>query len=217
MLYADLTKPLANRRNLALAAYWCCCVLVFLASDISRADGDLIDTAAAPAPHPAYPGAYVEISKSEQALRLRRGKIVYKEYPIAFGRGDRGAKEIVGDKKTPEGIYRVVGVNESEKFHLFLRLNYPNVKDAFLGLKNKTISRREFDAIIAALKSGRLPPQNTALGGAIGIHGVGAENEKTLKIHANMNWTEGCVALTNSEVTELSQLIHIGTEVVIKP
>ena len=164
-----------------------------------------------------YPGAYIEIVKSEQRLRLKHGDTVFKEYPIAFGRGDRGSKERLGDKKTPEGIYRIAGVNDSERFYLFLRLNYPNVKDAFYGLKNKIIDRAQFDAIIDALKRGQLPPQNTALGGAIGIHGVGAENAKKLKIHANMNWTEGCIALTNSEVTELSRLVSISTEVVIKP
>ena len=163
------------------------------------------------------PGTYIEVLKSEQVLRLRHGENVFKEFPIAFGRGDRGPKERLGDKKTPEGIYRIVGMNESDRFHLFLRLNYPNVKDAFYGLKNKIISQQQFDAIIGALKRGRLPPQNTPLGGAIGIHGVGAENGKTLKIHANMNWTEGCIAVTNAEIRELSQLIRIGTEVVIKP
>ena len=163
------------------------------------------------------PGMYIEVLKSDQILRLRHGTDVFREYPIAFGRGDRGPKERIGDNKTPEGIYRIVGVNQSERFHLFLRLNYPNVKDAFYGLKNKLISRTEFDSIINALKRGRLPPQDTALGGAIGIHGVGMENGKTLKIHANMNWTEGCIAVTNAEINELSQLVRIGTEVVIKP
>ena len=161
--------------------------------------------------------AYIEVLKSEQILRLRHGDKIFKEFPIAFGRGDRGPKERLGDKKTPEGIYRIVGMNQSDRFHLFLRLNYPNVKDAFYGLKNKIITRHEFDDIVHALQRGRLPPQNTPLGGAIGIHGVGAENGKTLKIHANMNWTEGCIAVTNAEIRELSQLVGIGTEVVIKP
>lgn len=180
----------------------------------ATADGLFEDTVAFSG---RLPGTYIEVLKSEQVLRLRHGEKVFKEFPIAFGRGDRGPKERLGDKKTPEGIYRIVGVNESERFHLFLRLNYPNVKDAFYGLKHNIISQQEFDAIISALKRGRLPPQNTPLGGAIGIHGVGAENGKTLKIHANMNWTEGCIAVTNAEIHELSQLIQIGTEVVIKP
>lgn len=178
------------------------------------ADGLFEDTVAFSGRHP---GTYVEVLKSEQILRLRHGDNIFKEFPIAFGRGDRGPKERLGDKKTPEGIYRVVGVNESERFHLFLRLNYPNVKDAFYGLKNKIITREQFDTIINALKRGRLPPQNTPLGGAIGIHGVGVENGKTLKIHANMNWTEGCIAVTNAEIRELRNLVPIGTEVVIKP
>ena len=180
----------------------------------AAADGLFEDTVAFSG---RLPGTYIEVLKSEQVLRLRHGENVFKEFPIAFGRGDRGPKERLGDKKTPEGIYRIVGMNESDRFHLFLRLNYPNVKDAFYGLKNKIISQQQFDAIISALKRGRLPPQNTPLGGAIGIHGVGAENGKTLKIHANMNWTEGCIAVTNAEIRELSQLIQIGTEVVIKP
>ena len=166
---------------------------------------------------PSYPGAYIEVIKSEQLLRVRRGDVTYREYPIAHGRGDRGAKEILGDKKTPEGIYRIAGINDSDRFHLFIRLNYPNVKDAFYGLKNNIINRREFDNIIDALRRGQLPPQNTALGGAIGIHGVGVETAKKLKIHANMNWTEGCIALTNAEVRELRDIIRVGTEVVIKP
>ena len=180
----------------------------------AAADGLFEDTVAFSG---RLPGTYIEVLKSEQVLRLRHGENVFREFPIAFGRGDRGPKERLGDKKTPEGIYRIVGMNESDRFHLFLRLNYPNVKDAFYGLKNKIISQQQFDAIISALKRGRLPPQNTPLGGAIGIHGVGAENGKTLKIHANMNWTEGCIAVTNAEIRELSQLIQIGTEVVIKP
>ena len=97
-----------------------------------------------------------------------------------------------------------------------MRLNYPNVKDAFYGLKNKTITRYEFDRIIDSLRRGELPPQNTALGGAIGIHGIGQETEKTLRIHSKVDWTEGCIALTNAEVAELRAYVQVGTEVVIK-
>ena len=191
-------------------------LLAAVYASFASADGD-ITASSLEANTPSYPGAYIEIIKSEQLLRVRRGDVTYREYPIAHGRGDRGAKEILGDKKTPEGIYRIAGINNSDRFHLFLRLNYPNVKDAFYGLKNEIINRREFDNIIDALRRGQLPPQNTALGGAIGIHGVGVETAKKLKIHANMNWTEGCIALTNAEVRELRDIIRIGTEVVIKP
>jgi len=184
-------------------------IIACVIATVCPADGVIDDVA-------YHPRLYVEIDKSDQRLRLRHGDTTFREYPIAFGRGGRGEKTQLGDNKTPEGIYRIVGINDSERFHLFLRLNYPNVKDAFHGLKNKTITRAEFDDILAALTKGRLPPQNTALGGAIGIHGVGVETEKKLRIHANMNWTEGCVALTNAEVVDLINYVGVGTEVVIQ-
>ena len=163
-----------------------------------------------------YHRYYLEIDKSERRLRVRHDDVIYREYAIASGRGGPGEKQRLGDKRTPVGIYRIVGFNEDSKFHLFMRLNYPNVKDAFNGLKNRLISKREFDRIINSLRRGGLPPQNTALGGAIGIHGVGAENAHKLKIHENLNWTEGCVALKNNEISELRNYVSIGTEVVIK-
>ncbi len=159
---------------------------------------------------------HIEIVKSERVLRIKFNDEVYRQFPIAVGRGGPGDKQLTGDKRTPVGIYRVVGFNDSSRFHLFMRLNYPNVKDAFYGLKNKTITRSEFDRIIDSLRLGKLPPQNTALGGAIGIHGIGEENEKTLRIHSKMDWTEGCIALTNAEIAELRAYVDVGTEVVIK-
>ncbi len=159
---------------------------------------------------------YLEIDKSERQLRVKFDGKTYRQYHIASGRGGSGDKQRLGDKRTPEGIYRIVGFNESSPFHFFMRLNYPNVKDAFWGLENKLISKIEFDRIIESLKFGKLPPQNTALGGAIGLHGVGKETADKLKIHSNLNWTKGCVALTNDEISELRQYVSIGTEVVIK-
>lgn len=159
---------------------------------------------------------HIEIDKSERVLRIKFNDKVYRQFPVAVGRGGPGDKQFTGDNRTPVGIYRVVGFNDSSRFHLFMRLNYPNVKDAFYGLKSKRITRYEFDRIINSLRLGELPPQNTALGGAIGIHGIGEETEKTLRIHSKVDWTEGCVALTNAEIAELRAYVTIGTEVVIK-
>jgi murein L,D-transpeptidase YafK len=161
------------------------------------------------------PNYHLEIDKSERTLRVQLGLDVHREFQIASGSGGHGTKQQLGDKRTPEGIYRIVGFNDNSKFHLFMRLNYPNVKDAYNGFKNKLISRNEFDRIVNALHFGNLPPQNTALGGAIGIHGVGIENSKKLKIHTNMDWTNGCIALTNAEISELRRYVSRGTEVVI--
>jgi murein L,D-transpeptidase YafK len=157
----------------------------------------------------------IEIHKAERLLLVRKGDTIERRYRIAWGRGGPGDKRRAGDDKTPTGVYRITGFNDSSKFYMFMRLNYPNVKDAFFGLKNKLISRAEFDRIAAAVKRGVAPPQNTALGGAIGIHGLGRETEKKLHIHRNLNWTEGCIALTNEEIRQLRSFVTIGTKVVI--
>jgi murein L,D-transpeptidase YafK len=185
-------------------------VLLILTHWAVHADG--IDVTKAPIPR----NFHLEFDKSERMLRVKTGGEVYREYVGASGSGGNGDKSFVGDKRTPEGIYRITEFNAQSKFHFFMRLNYPNVKDAFHGLRSGVISRTEFDRIIESQKRGRPPPQNTALGGAIGIHGVGHETDKKLRIHANLDWTNGCIALTNNEVSELRQFVSLGTEVVIK-
>lgn len=186
-------------------------LVVLCAAPVPQVQADGIDDA--DLPDTRY---HLEIVKSERLLRVKYAGQTYRQFKVAWGRGGPGDKQQIGDQRTPVGIYRIVGFNENSKFHLFMRLNYPNVKDAFYGLKNKVISRVEFDAIVDSLKMGQLPPQNTGLGGAIGIHGVGEEDPKKLKLHSKLNWTEGCVALTNGEITELRDYVSIGTEVVIK-
>jgi len=148
-------------------------------------------------------------------MLVLQGNNIYKRYAIASGRGGSGDKKLTGDLKTPIGTYRIVRFNDSSKFHRFLQLNYPNVKDAFYGYKSKLISRQEFDLIIDAFNKGKIPPQNTKLGGAIGIHGIGNITDKKLQIHHALNWTEGCVALTNEDVEELRRNVPLGTKVII--
>jgi murein L,D-transpeptidase YafK len=185
-------------------------VLLILIHLTVRADG--MDVTAANEPR----NFYLEFDKSERLLRVKANGEVYREYRAASGSGGNGDKTHSGDKHTPEGIYRITEFNDQSKFHLFMRLNYPNVKDAFYGLKAGVISRTEFDRIVDSQRNGRPPPQNTALGGAIGIHGVGYETKRKMRIHEKLDWTSGCIALTNSEINELRQLVSLGTEVVIR-
>ncbi|MBI5617278.1 MAG: L,D-transpeptidase family protein [Gammaproteobacteria bacterium] len=158
----------------------------------------------------------IEIHKNDQLLLLKRGEAIAKRYHVALGSGGRGDKRESGDKRTPLGVYHVTEMVDNSPFHLFMRLDYPNVKDAYFGLKNKLISRVDFDRIVSARKAGTLPPQNTRLGGAIGIHGLPADDSDTLIIHRHANWTKGCIALTNPEVNELRNLVAVGTKVTIK-
>lgn len=157
----------------------------------------------------------LEIHKSERILLVKHGSKVEKKYTIAQGSGGRGDKRQAGDKKTPVGTYRIVKINNNSNFSSFLQLNYPNVKDAFYGLKERIISQAEFDRIVVALSYYEMPPQNTALGGLIGIHGLGAVTRQKVKIHDNFDWTKGCIALTNEDLADLRRYVAVGTIVVI--
>lgn len=165
---------------------------------------------------PAATAYELEVDKTARVLIVRDGKAVKKTFQIALGRGGRGAKQYYGDNKTPVGAYRIVGVSDSRRFDTFLRLNYPNVKDAFYGLKAERISRTDFERIVGAARRNQVPPQNTPLGGAIGIHGIGEETPERILIHDNLDWTEGCIALRNADLHELRAFIDVGTRVVIR-
>lgn len=157
----------------------------------------------------------IEVNKKKRVLTVREGDRVRATFPIALGRGGPGDKRKLGDRKTPVGTYRIVGVDNGTAFDTFLRLNYPNVKDAFYGLKTRLISRREFDRIVTALRNHQVPPQNTRLGGAIGIHGLGEETPEKVHIQNKLDWTQGCIALRNHDLHELRSFVDVGTRVVI--
>ena len=156
------------------------------------------------------------ISKSEKELLVKKGDETIKRYDISLGKGGKGTKKRLGDNKTPVGVYKITDFKADSKFHFFMQLDYPNMLDAWYGYKDNIISAREFKQIAFAYKDKQGPPQNTALGGYIGIHGLGESTTERRKIHESFNWTEGCIALKNKEITALRQFVSIGTRVVIK-
>jgi murein L,D-transpeptidase YafK len=190
------------------------CYLLFLSlvTCVANASANGVDDSA-PSANPDYS---IEIDKSSRQLLLKQGNRIARRYTAALGRGGPGEKQIRGDNKTPEGVYYVTGFNDQSAFDIFMRLNYPNVKDGFFGLQRALITRREFDRIVDAQRQDALPPQNTPLGGAVGIHGLGDESAEKLKIQANLDWTKGCIALTNREIRELRSFVGVGTRVVIR-
>jgi len=165
----------------------------------------------------ASPNETIElvVLRSKHTLIVKKGDIVLRSFKVAFGSGGRKAKLREGDHTTPKGIYVIKKKLDSERFHLFLQLNYPNVDDAKRAFKNHIITQKEYRAIILAQSEGRMPPQNTALGGTIGIHGIGDETKEKLEIHQFIDWTKGCIAMRNDEVDVLSQFIEGDTKVTI--
>lgn len=145
------------------------------------------------------------ITKSLRRLELFDGGDLVKAYRIVLGFAPQGDKEIEGDGRTPEGTFYVFAKNAKSKFHLSLGMSYPNDPAATRGLASGLITRDEYEAIIAAEREGERPPQKTALGGDIYIHGGGIDGD----------WTEGCVALRDTEIEELFAAVEFGCPVTI--
>lgn len=131
---------------------------------------------------------------------------------ISVGRSGPADHRLVGDGHTPLGVFRIAWINTASRFHLFFGLDYPNHDQAELAFRRKLIDFDTYYAIRSALFNGALPPQNTPLGGYIGIHGIGNGDRR---IHNVANWTDGCVALTNEQMDQLAHWVTLGTRVVI--
>lgn len=104
-----------------------------------------------------------------------------------------GDKMHQGDKATPEGTYQVVKTKADvhTKYHKALLINYPNDEDK----KRFTNNQKQ-----GKIKSG------AQIGGLIEIHGHGGKG---------IDWTDGCVALTNQDMDLLYSYCSEGTAVTI--
>jgi murein L,D-transpeptidase YafK len=149
----------------------------------------------------------IKIYKSKKELQVWENNQITKTYPVAVGKDENGTKEREGDMKTPEGHYQVCLKNPQSTYFLSFAINYPNNEDAKRGLASKLITEKEYQAICAANDNQQIPPQNTALGCDIYVHG---ELEK-------QNWSHGCVRLYNKDIAELYEKVTIGTQVSIYP
>jgi murein L,D-transpeptidase YafK len=148
----------------------------------------------------------IVVSKSKRQMELYSDGSVVRTYHVGLGFNPVADKKREGDGATPEGEFYVFVKNDKSNYYLSLGISYPNVEDAERGLREGLISREQHDAIVDAIKRKATPPQYTALGGLIYIHGSGAGSD----------WTRGCVALENEDMKELYNVIEVGTPVTIK-
>ena len=154
------------------------------------------------------------IDTSRAELSVKRGlKTMAILKHIAIGRKGAGYKQGRGDDITPLGKYRIGWVNEKSRYRRFFGLTYPSTLDAKLALTKGTIDSATYGKIISAQNNNKVPPQDTALGGQIGIHGLGKADAS---IHDMFNWTHGCIALTNRQIDYLSRWVKPGMLVEVK-
>ena len=137
-------------------------------------------------------GHAIVVNKSAHKLYLLRDGIILHSYPCELGYNSARQKLFAGDGATPEGKYHVTSVRSNgSKFYKALMLDYPNATDRRRFKENK---RRG----IISKRSG--------IGKNIEIHGAGGRND---------DWTEGCVALTNEDITHLMKYVSAGMPVTI--
>jgi tetratricopeptide (TPR) repeat protein len=134
------------------------------------------------------------IEKTERRLTLFSKDKVLKSYKIALGGNPNGPKEKKGDNKTPEGTYMIDSRNGDSRYHLSLRISYPNEKD-----------------------KKRAKELGVSPGGNIMIHGLKNGFSRIGDLHTELDWTNGCIAVTDEEIEEIARLAPNGTIVEIKP
>lgn len=154
------------------------------------------------------------MTKSARSLVARCEGGGERRFTVALGRTPAGAKQLRGDARVPEGVYHLVGEPRPSRFHRFWVIDYPSVTDAERGVAARRISQGQARAIASAHAAGRLPPQDTALGGWIGLHG---EGRRWRGDSAHLDWTQGCLALADVDLDFLIARTPPGTPVEIGP
>lgn len=140
------------------------------------------------------PAEKILIEKKERRLTLiAKGKVL-KTYRIALGGDPIGPKERQGDNKTPEGSYVIDARNRESRYHLSLHISYPNEQD-----------------------KERANQRGVSPGGEIMIHGIKNGFSWVGDLHTGIDWTKGCIAVTDEEIEEIERLAPNGTIVEIRP
>ena len=129
----------------------------------------------------------IRVSKSERRMQLLRDGKVLRTYRIALGDAPVGHKRQQGDERTPEGDYTISFRNAKSRFHLSLRVSYPNAAD------RAQAAARGVDPGGDIMIHGNTPPGYTS------------------------DWTDGCIAVTDAEIEEIWRLVPVGTPIRIDP
>ena len=136
----------------------------------------------------------VLVKKSERKLYLLKGDVVMRSYDIALGLMPDGHKEREGDFRTPEGEYLLTNRLQDSDFFLAIQVSYPDGID-------ETTARR----------------MGVSPGGQIMIHGQPGDPKRSAAYYASNDWTDGCIAVSNSAMVDIWQLTMPNTPIKIVP
>ncbi|MDB5224273.1 MAG: murein L,D-transpeptidase [Chitinophagaceae bacterium] len=142
---------------------------------------------------------YIIIDKSDYELKVYDEEGWYATYPVVFGSNDLNDKYMEGDKKTPEGHFKVLLKKIHPQWGPELLLDFPNQESI------KKFNERQSRGLI---------PRTARIGSGIAIHATRPQEEWTVDYF--QNWTDGCVSLKYSEAKDLYSYIPSGTPVTIQ-
>lgn len=142
---------------------------------------------------------YIIIDKSDYELQVYDDKGWYATYPVVFGSSSLDDKEMEGDRKTPEGTFKVISKKTHPKWDRFMMLDYP--------------TKESVEKFNERKRSGQIPG-NASIGGGVGIHGTWPHED--YQVDKFKNWTNGCVSLKNEDVEDLYNYVPVGTKVIIR-
>jgi murein L,D-transpeptidase YafK len=128
------------------------------------------------------------VYKTRRRLYLLHEAQVLRAFDFELGFAPEGHKQVEGDGRTPEGAYLIDRKNPNSSFHLSVGISYPNAVDR-----------------AKALALGQSP------GGDIFIHGTPGLNR------GDVDWTAGCIAVTNREIEDIYAMVEVGTPIMIYP
>ena len=135
----------------------------------------------------------IVIEKKARRLTLYHQGRALRSYRVALGANPVGDKRIMGDQRTPEGLFSIDGKNEKSDFHLALHISYPD-----------SSHRARAEAL------------GVSPGGDILIHGLRNGRGATGAFHRTVDWTDGCIALTDEDIEGVWSAVLVGTPVQIK-
>jgi murein L,D-transpeptidase YafK len=136
----------------------------------------------------------VVVRKGERKLFLMRQGEVLRTFKVALGLNPAGHKQFEGDYRTPEGKYRLTRRNPNSEYFLSIQIDYPNDQDLR-----------------------RAKRQGQRAGGAIMIHGQPNVPRKPREYYTNVDWTEGCIAVSNTDMVEIWLMTPPDTPIEIQP
>jgi murein L,D-transpeptidase YafK len=142
---------------------------------------------------------YIIVDKSDYELKVYDDEGWYATYPVVFGSKDLRDKFREGDKRTPDGQFKVILKKLHPKWGPELLLDYPN---------NESVRR------FNERKQQGLVPKGARIGNGIAIHATRPGEEWT--VDNFYNWTDGCVSVKYTEMKDLFSYIPVGTPVTIQ-